>query len=74
MDKACQRLATAGFADPSTARESLQKLAAMRDNNIFKSLTAAAEPGALPAAATKAAKDALSRIRTKGTIGDIARC
>ena len=73
MDRACLRLASAGFAEPGKAKESLHKLAAMRDNNIFKSLAAALDPAASPAAASKAAKDALSRIGTKGAIGDMAK-
>ena len=72
-ERACLRLASAGFADPGKAKESLHKLAAMRDNNIFKSLAAALDPAASPAAASKAAKDALSRIGTKGAIGDMAK-
>ncbi len=73
MDRACQRLAAAGFADPSKAKESLHKLAAMKDNNIFKSLAAALAPGTTPAAIMKSTKDALTRIGTKGTVGDIAK-
>ncbi|KAK9822311.1 hypothetical protein WJX74_006163 [Apatococcus lobatus] len=73
MDRACLRLAGAGFADPSKAKESLHKLAGMRDNHIFKSLAAALDPGSSREAASKAAKDALSRVGTKGAIGDMAR-
>ena len=67
------RRIAASFPDSARADEALQRIHEMRDGHIFKGLATLCAAGTTLESATKAAKDTVQRIGSKGFVGEVAK-